>query len=126
MERTDANHLVVPGPSPAAPQPEVAREPLLRAQNVHRLLGTGDAVAHILKGVSLEIGYGEYTSIVGASGSGRVGWLVAMGIAVAAILIAAVVLAVRTDERPGMPGMDMGRHPSVGLGADRAPSGSRL
>ena len=61
-----------------------------------------------------------------ASGSGRVGWLVAMGIAVAAILIAAVVLAVRTDERPGMPGMDMGRHPSVGLGADRAPSGSRL
>src|SRR3546814_681789 len=62
---------------------------------------------------------------VGASGSGRVGWLVAMGIAVAAILIAAVVLAVRTDERPGMPGMDMGRQLSVSAGVDRAPSGSR-
>src|SRR3546814_6290789 len=62
---------------------------------------------------------------VGASGSGRVGWLVAMGIAVAAILIAAVVLAVRTDEDPGMPGMDMGRQLSVSAGVDRAPSGSR-
>src|SRR5260221_14388477 len=44
---------------------------LLRAQNVHRVLGTADNVNHILKGVSLEIGHNEYVSIVGASGSGK-------------------------------------------------------
>ena len=45
--------------------------PLLRAQDVHRLLGSGDAVNHILKGVDLSIAHGEYISIVGASGSGK-------------------------------------------------------
>jgi len=44
---------------------------LLRAQNVHRLLGSGDTVTHILKGVDLEIGSDEYVSIVGPSGSGK-------------------------------------------------------
>jgi lipoprotein-releasing system ATP-binding protein len=45
--------------------------PLLRAQNVHRLLGSGDAINTVLRGVSLEIGRNEYVSIVGASGSGK-------------------------------------------------------
>ena len=45
--------------------------PLLRAQNVHRLLGTQDASNMVLRGVSLEIGRHEYVSIVGASGSGK-------------------------------------------------------
>jgi lipoprotein-releasing system ATP-binding protein len=45
--------------------------PLLVSQNVHRLLGSGDAVAHILRGVNLTIGRTEYVSIVGASGSGK-------------------------------------------------------
>jgi len=45
--------------------------PLLRAQNVQRFLGSGDARTHILKGVDLSIGRGEYVSIVGASGSGK-------------------------------------------------------
>ena len=44
---------------------------LLRAQNVHRLLGTKEAVAHILRGVNVSIRRGEYVSIVGASGSGK-------------------------------------------------------
>jgi lipoprotein-releasing system ATP-binding protein len=44
---------------------------LLRARNVHRSLGTGDARTEILKGVDLAIGAGEYVSIVGASGSGK-------------------------------------------------------
>ena len=44
---------------------------LLRAQNVHRYLGTGDAQTLILKGVDLDIRRGEYVSIIGASGSGK-------------------------------------------------------
>jgi lipoprotein-releasing system ATP-binding protein len=45
--------------------------PLLEAVNVHRLLGSGEAVAHILRGVSVTIRRNEYVSIVGASGSGK-------------------------------------------------------
>jgi lipoprotein-releasing system ATP-binding protein len=48
-----------------------AATPLLRAQNVHRFLGTGEARTQILEGVDLSIGRGEYVSIVGASGSGK-------------------------------------------------------
>jgi lipoprotein-releasing system ATP-binding protein len=44
---------------------------LLRAQNVHKLLGSLDAVNHILKGIDLEIQHNEYVSIVGTSGSGK-------------------------------------------------------
>jgi lipoprotein-releasing system ATP-binding protein len=45
--------------------------PLVRAQNVHRLLGSGETVAHVLRGVDVTITRGEYVSIVGASGSGK-------------------------------------------------------
>ena len=45
--------------------------PLLRAQNLHRMLGSGDATTHILKSIDLTIDRGEYVSIVGASGSGK-------------------------------------------------------
>jgi len=45
--------------------------PLLRAQNVRRVLGTQDNLNVILKGVDLTIGHDEYVSIVGASGSGK-------------------------------------------------------
>ncbi|MEZ0267675.1 MAG: ABC transporter ATP-binding protein [Phycisphaerae bacterium] len=44
---------------------------LLRAQNVHRVLGQGDTANDVLKGVSMAIGGDEYVSIVGASGSGK-------------------------------------------------------
>jgi lipoprotein-releasing system ATP-binding protein len=44
---------------------------LLRARNVHRILGTGDAANHVLRGVDLSIERNEYVSIVGASGSGK-------------------------------------------------------
>ena len=45
--------------------------PILRAHNVHRILGTGDLANPVLRGVSVEIGRDEYVSIVGASGSGK-------------------------------------------------------
>lgn len=46
-------------------------KPLLRAQNLHRLLGQGDVMNHVLRGVDLVIHEREYVSIVGASGSGK-------------------------------------------------------
>ena len=49
----------------------VAAPALLQAQNVRRILGTGDAANEILTGVNLTIRRGEYVSIVGASGSGK-------------------------------------------------------
>jgi lipoprotein-releasing system ATP-binding protein len=45
--------------------------PLLRAQNLYRVLGSQDNLNTILKGVNLTIDRGEYVSIVGASGSGK-------------------------------------------------------
>lgn len=45
--------------------------PIIQATNVHRYLGEGDASTHILKGVDVAIGRGEYVSIVGQSGSGK-------------------------------------------------------
>ncbi len=44
---------------------------LLRTQNLHKLLGSGDAINHILKGIDVEIHRDEYVSIVGTSGSGK-------------------------------------------------------
>jgi lipoprotein-releasing system ATP-binding protein len=44
---------------------------LLQARNVQRYLGVGELAAHVLRGVDLTIGRGEYVSIVGQSGSGK-------------------------------------------------------
>jgi lipoprotein-releasing system ATP-binding protein len=44
---------------------------ILHAQNLHRILGSGDTATHILKGVNLSISQREYVSIVGPSGSGK-------------------------------------------------------
>jgi ABC-type lipoprotein export system ATPase subunit len=59
-----------PNPLPAYRKREDVA-PLLRAQNVRRVLGTQDNLNVILKGVDLTIGHDEYVSIVGASGSGK-------------------------------------------------------
>jgi ABC-type lipoprotein export system ATPase subunit len=53
------------------PPVSLSPPPLLRAQNVHRLLGTQDNLNTVLKGVDLTIDRDEYVSIVGASGSGK-------------------------------------------------------
>jgi lipoprotein-releasing system ATP-binding protein len=44
---------------------------LLRAQNLHRVLGDEDTSNVVLRGVDLSIARREYVSIVGASGSGK-------------------------------------------------------
>ena len=48
-----------------------APQTLLCGQDVHRVLGTGETAAQVLKGVNLSIDRNEYVSIVGASGSGK-------------------------------------------------------
>jgi lipoprotein-releasing system ATP-binding protein len=50
---------------------DTGRAAVLRAQNLHRILGSGDTAAHILRGVDLEINAQSFTAIVGASGSGK-------------------------------------------------------
>ena len=49
----------------------IAPPVLLRGTNVHRILGSDEIAAHILRGVNITIHSGEYVSIVGASGSGK-------------------------------------------------------
>jgi lipoprotein-releasing system ATP-binding protein len=50
---------------------QVFMAPIVRAINVHRYLGQAETATHILKGVHVDIGRGEYVSIVGPSGSGK-------------------------------------------------------
>jgi lipoprotein-releasing system ATP-binding protein len=54
----------------SAPTP-ASDAPILQARNVHRILGSGETAAHILRGVDLEIWPRTYVSLVGASGSGK-------------------------------------------------------
>lgn len=44
---------------------------MISVRNVSKEYQTGDTVVHALKGVSLEIGKGEFLSIAGPSGSGK-------------------------------------------------------
>jgi putative ABC transport system ATP-binding protein len=46
-------------------------EPAVELENVHLSLGRGAARVHILKGISLKIGRGDTTGLVGPSGSGK-------------------------------------------------------
>ena len=69
--RGEGATLLFPAPALACSPASSASPALLRAQNVHRILGVGDTANHILKGVSLSIGRDEYVSIVGQSGSGK-------------------------------------------------------
>lgn len=44
---------------------------MLSIQNLHKSYDTGKSKLHVLKGINLEIGAGEFVSIMGSSGSGK-------------------------------------------------------
>ena len=46
-------------------------DPAIRLRGVHKHYAVGDADVHALRGVDLEIGRGEYVSVMGPSGSGK-------------------------------------------------------
>lgn len=46
-------------------------EYIIQASNIHRRYGTGDLVAHILKGIDINVRCGEFLAIMGKSGAGK-------------------------------------------------------
>ena len=44
---------------------------IIDAQNIHRIFGTGDLTAHILKGIDVQVREGEFLGIMGKSGAGK-------------------------------------------------------
>jgi len=70
MVRPQPRHAA--GPPPAtAPLPRAGQEPVIRLASVVKTYGTGEAVVHALRGVSLDVVERDYVAIMGASGSGK-------------------------------------------------------
>jgi putative ABC transport system ATP-binding protein len=49
----------------------VSTGPIVKAEDVHRTFGEGDAAVHALDGVSIDFPKGAFTAIMGPSGSGK-------------------------------------------------------
>jgi len=45
--------------------------PIIQAKNIHRRFGEGALVAHVLKGIDVEVEQGEFIAIMGKSGAGK-------------------------------------------------------
>ena len=50
---------------------DVAADPVIRVEDVHKYYELGEARVHALRGVSVEIRSGEFAAVMGASGSGK-------------------------------------------------------
>lgn len=44
---------------------------IIKATNIHRRFGEGDLVAHVLKGIDINVEEGEFLAIMGKSGAGK-------------------------------------------------------
>jgi putative ABC transport system ATP-binding protein len=44
---------------------------VIRVENLHKYYHLGETRVHALRGISVEIGKGEFAAIMGASGSGK-------------------------------------------------------
>ncbi len=51
--------------------PETNVQPMIRVEEVHKYYDLGETKVHALRGVSLDIGGGEFVAIMGSSGSGK-------------------------------------------------------
>jgi putative ABC transport system ATP-binding protein len=70
MIRRQPRHAA--GTPPATrPLPRAEQEPVIRLASVVKTYGTGEAVVHALRGVSLDVVERDYVAIMGASGSGK-------------------------------------------------------
>ncbi len=45
--------------------------PVVQLTDIHHVYGSGDAEVHALRGISLDVGQGDYVAIMGPSGSGK-------------------------------------------------------
>lgn len=49
----------------------MTQQHIIKATNIHRKFGEGDLVAHILRGIDIEVKPGEFLAIMGKSGAGK-------------------------------------------------------